>query len=89
MLARALRCTEHTASSVIVTIVNGMLFNVAKRQPTFDKPSTLLLITELIVPLKPNVIRMVVLVSSLLLFPLDLATSSRRGVETKNRLNVT
>lgn len=49
----------------------------------------MLLITELTVPLKPNVIRIVVLVTSLLLFRLVLATSNRRGVEAKNNLTVT
>lgn len=66
-----------------------MLFKLAKWQPTENEASTVLFITELTVPLKPNVIRMVVFVTSLLFFRLVLATSNRRGVETKNNLNVT
>lgn len=72
-----------------MTKVTGVLVKLAQRQPTAPVANVVLLMTELIVPLKPNVTRMVVFVTSLLLFLLVRITSSRRGDEPKNSVKLT
>lgn len=67
----------------------GVFVTLAKRQPTVAVASVVLLMTELTVPLKPKVTRMVVLVTSLLLFLFVRITSSRRGDEPKNSVKLT